>query len=738
MNIHGKFSIFVIILAVLLLGCTSQQQGPSREISGTACAQQDQLCGYGTTSPNTLAANTSQFYGKCCSGYACIGGYCNNISEKCAAMGQFCGYGPVILAHPDNLTYYGECCNGECTNGYCKPLCKTSGSCNQNSECCSGFECINGTCAKPCKLSGSCASNSDCCAGSFCGGNSTCIPEPQPRVPICVEHRGSCTNTSQCCAGLECMGGACTNTTCKWGTACNSTAECCTGLYCTQAGICGVERCAELNNSCNTTEDCCLGNKCENGTCVARTCASLNESCISLSCCSGLTCMNFKCSLPCKTAGVCFKESDCCSGYYCNPTGSCAKLASCVFEYANCTNSSQCCSSLQCNNGVCTKHCKQTGPCSSNAECCAGYLCNQSMQCAPQTTQSTYDLCERECAALGYNTWFCDPETSCGMWGAHLSAADNGCPTAYNSWDYPNNEYCCCENHTSYNCSSACQNQGYANGWGAVSDPSKCSQLNTAIPVDGASCCCYSNPPGSQGYYDFQGCGNLATINSAQFYDMTPDGTDWTQASCGSYAAAHCTVSNSGFSHNCCWWNCQPPQQNWYYCCYSNGQNHCSATACLPTEFTMDGAFTSQQECQASCLGLPQQNYYCCMNPDGVKDCMNQTCPFGWSQFGIPVASQDTCLSSCGLHWFCCSNYTGYNQCMNQPCGAGWNELDGYFSTTDACNSYCLGPNPQTYSCCYNPSSGLAACYTGSCPQGWNLYWASMGQYYCTRNCIPP
>lgn len=573
------WKIPIIILAILFLGCTYQQPS-GNQTTGPLCIGENQLCGYGTVNPIAITPNQSQFYGKCCEGYACVEGYCKKAIENCVGKGYFCGYGPTNLVHLDNLTYYGECCEGDCQNGRCKALCKTSGSCNNSAECCSGLECMNGKCRTPCKTSGSCTDNldccsgyycnasmqcakvcmtsgpctknSDCCSGYFCGPNTQCIPEPK-----CLEHRAQCNNTNQCCAGLTCVDGTCANTTCKWGTACNSTAECCTGLYCGQTGLCSVQHCNEIGGFCNTTDDCCLNRKCENNTCVNRTCASINESCTSISCCSGLTCMNYKCANPCKISGICFKDSDCCSGYYCNPNGNCAKTATCVFEYGNCTNSSQCCSGLECYAGICSKPCKHTGPCASNAECCAGFFCNATMQCALQPTQSNYDLCERKCAEIGYNGWFCDPGTDCGMWGAHLTTGDAGCPTAYHDWDYPNNEYCCCENHTQYDCSSACITSGYANGWGTVSNPSKCGQANEAIPVDGAVCCCYGS---SSGYYDFQECGALADSNSAQFFDMTINGNDWTQTSCYNYAVGHCAVYNNGFSHNCCWWNCQNPQ----------------------------------------------------------------------------------------------------------------------------------------------------------------------------------
>ncbi|NYZ78568.1 hypothetical protein H0N99_00295 [Candidatus Micrarchaeota archaeon] len=117
--------------------------------------------------------------------------------------------------------------------------------------------------------------------------------------------------------------------------------------------------------------------------------------------------MDDTCVRSCKKSGVCFRDSDCCSGYYCNPYGACASIPSCVFENGDCTKNS-CCSGLTCNNGLCTKHCKQSGPCSRNADCCEEYLCNQNMQCASelplieQSCEDTYPNCVGICYEGGW------------------------------------------------------------------------------------------------------------------------------------------------------------------------------------------------------------------------------------------------------------------------------------------------------------------------------------------------
>ena len=653
MKPFGIILVSVTALALLLLGCTSQTPpgAGGNQTAGAACIQQNGLCGYGTISPASAVANQSTFYGRCCQGLACIEGNCKNMGDGCVANNKFCGYGPVNLAHYEAPTYYGECCEGECVNGYCTKQCKITGSCSNASDCCSGYECREGQCRQPCKNSGSCSSNSDCCAGYFCnqsmqcakpcatsgpcaknadccpsffcGSNMQCILEPK-----CVPNRGYCNNTGQCCSGLACVDGVCANTSCGWGTACNSTSQCCAGLYCGQNGICNPQKCTEVGGVCNITADCCFNRRCENNTCMNMTCALLNESCVSLSCCQGFSCLNYQCSVPCKISGVCSRESDCCQGYYCSVNGYCAKLGACIYEYAECNETVQCCSGLKCTNGTCSKPCKYSGPCASNVECCVGYFCNSTMHCALQPTTpplSAYDLCERECTALGYNNWLCDPETSCGMWGAHLAAGDAGCPTAYHDWSYPNNEFCCCNNRTEYDCSSACQRGGYANGWGTVSSPSKCGQSEGTVPVDGAVCCCYgaampqctvgtpacnnvcvslgsilsvcgyatcplgyssvigepscsSNAGcdrccclGGLGYYDAANCQALSQGLGFTHSQITPDGHEWNMsaAECFNYAMAHCIQYHNGGSapfggqqKNCCYWYCSGETYN--------------------------------------------------------------------------------------------------------------------------------------------------------------------------------
>jgi hypothetical protein len=520
MKFFGKFLVSVAALAILLMGCTLPQLNQSGQPGGNQtppgpCIQQDQLCGYGSGSPASLIPNQSQFYGKCCQGLACVNGSCKPPNEGCAGSDQFCGYGPTNLARYDSPTYYGECCQGECVNGYCKQPCKTSGTCSASSECCSGRECRegkciqpcrttgscsinsdccadyycqNGVCAKQCKTSGSCSANADCCSGYFCGPNLQCIPEPR-----CVEHRGSCNNTWQCCSGLTCTNGICSNESCKWGTACNDTSECCTGLYCGQNAICGIQRCNELGGVCNTTDECCFGRRCTNNTCVNWTCSSLNESCAFFSCCSGLTCMNGRCSTPCKSSGTCMRDSECCSNYYCSPMGYCVARANCAYEFASCNNNTLCCSGLQCISGKCSQPCKITGPCESNAECCAGYFCNQSLQCAlqPQAPPTTL-TCGQICAGYeGYqnmsvvNQVFHEQtnEANCNAYAKNQCAYPNSTVTSgCCCWKCSNKEYC----------NATCKNLGYDYSSGMVSNPNQCPQGTDGYTIESNGfCCCF-------------------------------------------------------------------------------------------------------------------------------------------------------------------------------------------------------------------------------------------------------
>lgn len=702
MKLFGKLALLMLV-TLLFLGCTSQQQQQLVDLIGNqtsgnkTCIQQDQLCGYGTASPSTLIANQSQFYGKCCEGYACIAGYCKKTTENCVAKGHLCAYGPTNLAHPDNMTYYGECCEGECTNGYCKPNCKASGSCGNASDCCSGLECRDGKCMAPCKTSGSCTGNSDCCGGYycnqsmqcvkpcltsancslnsdccrgyFCGPDFKCTPEPQPNTTRCVEHRGACNSTWQCCSGLSCVSGLCTNSSCKWGSECNNTAECCTGLYCTQRGVCSVETCAAINSACNTTEDCCFEGKCVNSTCVPRTCASLNETCTSISCCSGLTCMNSKCATPCKISGTCLKDSDCCTGYFCHPAGYCAKQT-CTYEYANCTNSSQCCSGLECNNGQCTKHCKITGPCSSNAECCSAYYCDSNNQCVVQPTSTicanSYPTCTGSCASGScYNT---------GMGN------------------------CICGAYTDSSCASLCS-ISHSTGR-KVHSASECIAGEAYLQ----GCCCSGGAQAQHNWF----CCHSDVIGYTCSQNTCPP--------------ASLLISGPYTTLLDCQDKCNPPQQNWYCCRSPIGYNMCWNEPC-PSGYTqLNSYFTTLPSCQAYCNNTPQQ---CTIGTTGCSAaCMmayqtpNSTCGAGGCMPGYIQVYDTTCSQNPPCDRCCCQvaggqytqqtcqayaqsrNFTHYQLTVN---GSAWSFSDCYNFAQNHCRDYHNGgtaPNGDARSNC--------------------------------------
>ena len=664
MKLSGMLLVSVIALAVLFMGCTSQQllNPPSNQSegnqtpSGVSCILENNLCGYGTAAVNTLVVNQSHFYGRCCQGFACVNGYCRKSGEQCVASNQLCGYGPINLAHYDTPTYYGECCEADCVDGYCKPTCKTSGSCSNSSNCCSGYECREGQCRTPCKTTGSCSNNTDCCtgyncsnnqctkmckswgtcatnidccSGYYCGSNMNCMLEP-----TCVPHRGSCNSTNRCCTGLSCVDGACTNESCKWGIACNSTLECCTGLYCGQTGICNIQHCTEIGSSCNKTDDCCVNNKCENSTCVQRTCTSLNESCTSLSCCSGLTCMNYKCQVPCKISGVCFKDSDCCGGYYCSPAGYCAKQPTCTLESGSCLNDSDCCAHLMCNGGTCTKPCKKIGTCNSNADCCVGFFCNVTMQCAQQPTEqpttlscaSTYPTCAGACTS---------------------------------DWCYATTNGCACGAVTNSSCLSLCGQYYYAFGR-RVHIAAECSAQETYMQ----GCCCSQVPP-------------------------------------------------------------PPPPTNWYCCRNPIGNNMCWSGSC-PLGYTQQGGyFGTLASCQAYCNNIPQctrGTAECaagCRTLLGVSysTCAVGSCPSGYTQLQDVSCSQyppcDRCCCQApagGLYdAYTCHIYSqnlGYTHSQLTLDGHYWDIMGECFNNATAhCQQFHNGaPAPNggaSKNCCY-------------------------------------
>lgn len=183
---------------------------------------------------------------------------------------------------------------------------------------------------------------------------------------------------------------------------------------CDDDNPCTLDHCnATTNYTCKheplSGDEMGCGNFCEikiclNGTCIKKNLVVCAEKCVdgvryyggvcgpstgrcnySTEICQLGCGVNNKCT-TCKTSGICFEESECCSSYYCSPLGYCAKIPSCIFEYGSCNVTNDCCSGLVCANGICSKskECKFFGQCDSDADCCTGYFCD-GVSCRPSS-----------------------------------------------------------------------------------------------------------------------------------------------------------------------------------------------------------------------------------------------------------------------------------------------------------------------------------------------------------------
>ncbi len=530
------------------------------------CSQHAQTCGYVMPLTGSNLTGASQYQG-CCNGLTCTGGYCRQPGEICMTGGQLCGTGPSPSSNPIP-DYYGECCSGyQCVGGYCKTpsSCASQGAnCNYDSDCCSGLTCSDGKCIKECTRSGSCASNADCCSGYSCNMSTyACF------INGCgLSGYYPCYSDNDCCQGLTCMNGTCGSPTklCSQITP-QTPSDCnpglCSGGQChylpathqnsnssqpiVENAKCWCDLCVQTPSN---SDSIWVKGNCNNGT-VANTdyCDQEggeilhNSRCFNyttyiqvsgtdtaftgypLSSCTMYTvncsqynaaCRDGACvNITCKTSGICTRDSDCCSSYYCNPNGNCAVIPTCRYESATCTNTSECCHGLECRSGQCWPPCHlANSPCSVNSDCCQGYSC-YSGYCSPSCVDTTItcantsqccpgDYCHYDntchsssCNSLGGS---CTTNTGCCSPYACVNGTCSTPPTCQTSGRC-NTDTDCCSNYycnSNYYCSicmtagSCTQNsqccEGYCSNNGYCSSQScKMAGGNCALASD----CCY-------------------------------------------------------------------------------------------------------------------------------------------------------------------------------------------------------------------------------------------------------
>ncbi|MFO0547127.1 MAG: hypothetical protein U0271_02000 [Polyangiaceae bacterium] len=158
------------------------------------------------------------------------------------------------IGHPGDACQLPEdCISQRCEVGECH--CTNAnyfGSCDEDSDCCSGV----------CNSDGSCACGG---AGIECNTPGGCCDSDCIEGRCCAHQGEGCGADTPCCTG-DCDGGTCG---CGHSEArCQEEADCCDGFACVAGGCC-----AELATPCTTAGECCPPDDpysyatCDNGVC---------------------------------------------------------------------------------------------------------------------------------------------------------------------------------------------------------------------------------------------------------------------------------------------------------------------------------------------------------------------------------------------------------------------------------------------------------------------------------------
>ncbi len=259
------------------------------------------------------------------------GGACANDSECVdgTCQGQTCPDHCVA-----NAAVGADCSNAGCTHGAycdsttnkCTAVQANGGSCNDNSDCQSGYCAIGngssqGQCAAPNagNAGATCSSDNDCASGLFCdmaGESGTCKADIAKGQP-CGTQSDPASGVSGCGPQLVCLGFAVSGGS--------------SGQMTVTAGTCSSW----------------VGN---GGTCTA---TPAGAEYAMTGCELSLACVNGKCA-PAPTSGPCAADpaSQCAMNYSCDTSG-----ATPVCKSDNACQSASDCGGKPCQNGVCAQEC---------------------------------------------------------------------------------------------------------------------------------------------------------------------------------------------------------------------------------------------------------------------------------------------------------------------------------------------------------------------------------------------
>ncbi len=365
----------VLLAGSLALACSSPDESPAQPQCalgqlGDACGAPGECCS-GNCQNQICVSPAGECGGigaACGHPYDCCQGACNSVScvdpNACSDVGVLC----------DDPT---DCCTGVCggtvgsktcrePDTLCAPL---GDACAATSDCCDNNTCDGTTskCTVPtdptCKETGSCINDSDCCS-TACGATG-CAPSGK----VCAYGGQACSTASDCCSqncpNAGTPGATCSSVACRQATeSCVDDSQCCS-LLCGFGGVCDAlppgstgATCKTLGEACTLATDCCSTN-CQSGTC--------------------------KPSASCNASGdICVRTEDCCSGICAQSAagqpGRCEDASGgCGLDGYPCSADSNCCTKQCADLGTGAKVCKMSGGCrmtgnycDSTASCCGG------------------------------------------------------------------------------------------------------------------------------------------------------------------------------------------------------------------------------------------------------------------------------------------------------------------------------------------------------------------------------
>ncbi|MGB7810900.1 MAG: hypothetical protein WBP56_07175, partial [Polyangia bacterium] len=635
--------------------------------SGTADAQQTNVCSPGTVSKSKGKAESCSCDDECQTGF-CVDGLCCT-----SACGQTC----KACNLPSSL---GDCAfvpSGVKPNDPLVCAASTPATCGQDGTCDGQGGCrlyVNGT---ECKA-GTCDGDSvtgilSCDGNGKCSEGSTLPCPPYTCDPATNRCALACTTNAQCAAGQQCVAASCgTKAT---GQPCPTGAAECTSGFCAD-GVCCNVACSGPCVSCNQTGSVGLCSFIPAGQSDPVCNASDVTTCGDTGLCDGLgSCTLYPENSPCGSSS--------CSGTVENTPRTCDGQGAC--RDAQLVD----CSPFLCTNGACTQTCTSDAYCDVGHQCVSQTLngvtsgtCGQKspgQPCADATECESGQCVDQVCC----DTACAGPCRSCSLASSpgHCSNVATGAPDPRNT----------CKDLGAASCSTngVCDGNGACQTYpvGTVCAPQTCvAGLHTPASTCNGSGQCAAPQSSPCNPYVCNGATCYGNCTSSNI--QCASGDVCTGASCGLKPnGAICgagTECKSGFCAQgvCCNSACTAACM----ACNLNATNGiCTAVA--------DNAPDPQKICVAT------QSNTC----GTTGNCVKGNCAY-WGGNCKPAACAGTSAVTPA------STCDGKGACVtpsNQPCGT-------FQCSSGACKTTCT-PATQTQDCvspnsCVVPTSGVPTC----------------------------